>query len=70
MTSGGKRDEQDANVDYEEIKKALTPSLERPFRNPFGEVVWLRKIKGGLTDCCPVSAPCVIHAAKVMEMLN
>lgn len=70
MTSGGKKDEQGDNLDYEEIRKALTPSLDRPFRNPFGEVVWLRKIKGGLTDCCPVSNPCVVHAVRLMETLN
>ncbi len=29
--------------------------------NPFGERVWLKSIEGGVTDCCPVDAPCERH---------
>lgn len=37
--------------------------------NPFGEHVWLRACydasgkRIGITDCCPVSEPCPLHAA-------
>lgn len=57
-------------ADLRELREQLTPSAVKPFRNPFGEVVYLRRIKGGLTDCCPVSDPCVVHAALVARNKN
>lgn len=34
---------------------------EEPVINPFGEKCFLKKIDGGITECCFADNPCVIH---------
>jgi hypothetical protein len=45
----------------EEILKSLRMDANQKFFNHF-DWVWLKKIKGGVSDCCLVADPCDWHA--------
>jgi hypothetical protein len=37
------------------------PQADTKIKNHEGEHVWLKRIKGGVTECCPVDTPCDYH---------
>lgn len=43
-----------------EILESLRVDADQKFFNYF-DWVWLKKVDGGLSDCCLVSDPCVWH---------
>ena len=43
------------------ILSSLRLSPKKIFTNPFNESVYLKKIKGGLTECCLADNPCEDH---------
>ena len=54
------------NVDLIKLRSDLTPSVNKPFLNPFGELVYLMPLiiddkRAGLTDCCSYKNPCYHH---------
>jgi len=49
-------------ISPEDLLTELRWDVDRIITNPFGERVWLKKIVGGLTDCCPANDPCEYHA--------
>lgn len=50
-------------IDFDEdLLDAFHYRADRVITNPFGERVWLKSCDGGVTDCCPVEAPCTYHA--------
>ena len=47
----------------EEILKELRLREDMTFIEPiFGDHVWLKRSKGGITDCCLVEDPCDHHS--------
>ena len=45
----------------QDILDALRWRADMIITNYEGERVWLKQIKGGITDCCLASAPCQRH---------
>lgn len=49
-------------VKPEDLLAELRWTADRIITNPFGDRVWLKQIKDGLTDCCFADEPCEYHA--------
>lgn len=49
-------------ISPQDLLNELRWDADRIVVNHFGERVWLKKIVGGITDCCLASDPCEYHA--------
>ena len=64
--------EQFGSEDHSECGYSIDPMVlletlrwkpDQIIQNHEGDYVWLKKIDGGITDCCFVAEPCERHAA-------